>query len=78
MSVKPRASTISCIDIRKSKYGSGEYVGMAMLPSTTSASDSRGSTEDKVDVKEEDIDDDEESMIELECPGDEKKKRCEA
>lgn len=64
ISLNPRASTISCIDRRKSEYGSGESVGMAMLPTK--------------DAKEEDIEDDDESIIELERPGVEKKKRREA
>ncbi|KAF7818334.1 increased DNA methylation 1-like [Senna tora] len=63
-----RASTISCIDRRKSKYGSGEYVGTATLLSKSccccwwlwrwvAAAD---------------------STMELERPGEEKKKRREA
>ncbi|CAH9051570.1 unnamed protein product [Cuscuta epithymum] len=73
-SINFRASTISCIDRRKSKNGSGDIVETATLP-PTSASGSVGE-EKEVEALEDDVD--EESTMEFDLPGDEKKKRRDA
>ncbi|CAH9073902.1 unnamed protein product [Cuscuta europaea] len=73
-SISFRASTISCIDRRKSKNGSGDIVDTATLP-PTSASGSVGE-EKEVEALEDDVD--EESTMEFDRPGEEKKKRRDA
>lgn len=62
---------MSCMDLRKSRYGSGDNVGTGMPP--LRVSDSGNNEEEEVDANDE-----VESTMELERPGEEKKKRSEA